>query len=131
MSRQARTLPSGTGISVVPGTTGSGGSVTIPNYGATNITNTAASTLVLAPPVEGVMKRIYTTSTTSAAVVVKLSTGTANTVSCNNQDAHSITFNATVDMCVELLGVNSTRWIITNCRPENITVNSTGVVTSS
>ena len=125
MARQLRTLREGEQSLEVSATTGTT-ALTIPNYGVTELPSTAANTYVLAPPVEGVRKTLYSVTTTSAAVVVRGSTGT--TVNFGNQSATQITFNATVDMCVELLGLSATRWLVVNVNPETAAVNSTGVV---
>jgi hypothetical protein len=47
-------------------------------------------------------------------------------VKIGNQAATRITFNATVAQTVELLGINSTQWIIVSIDPP-IAANATGV----
>lgn len=97
--------------------------VGISNYGVTELPSTAAVDYVMAPPQEGVRKTLYSVTTTSAAVVVRLST--AATVTVGNQGATQLTFGATHAMAVDLLGVNSTQWIITG---QYLTANTTGLV---
>lgn len=111
MSRAPRTVRVGekkleTAISVA-----SSASLGITNYGVTELPSTAAVDYTMAPPEEGVRKTLYTVTTTSAAVVVRLSTGTS--VKVGNQGATQITLAGTVAQSVDLLGVNSTQWIIT------------------
>lgn len=126
MGRQLRTLPSGEIEKTIPGTTGAG-VLTIANFGVTEISS-AADTWTLAPPSEGVRKVLYALGASSAARVVQLSTNGAATVKVGNQSATRITFNATVAQAVELLGINSTQWIVLSVNPETAAVNSTGVV---
>ncbi len=124
MARQVRTVRAGERHLEVP--VSSGASVSnIPNYGVSELPSTAAGNYVLDAPVEGVRKTLYSVTTTSAAQTVRASTGT--TVTIDNQAATQIVFNATVDMIVDLLGVSSTRWVVTSVSPETAAVNSTGV----
>ncbi len=126
MGRQYRNLNSGEVVKIVSATTGAG-APTIPNYGVTEITS-AANTWTLAPPVEGCRKVLYALGVSSAARVVQLSSDGAAAVKVGNQAATRITFNATVAMCVEMIGINSTQWVMISCNPETAAVNSTGVV---
>jgi hypothetical protein len=126
MSRQYRTLPSNQGEYLVAASTGAS-RPTIPNYGVTEITS-AANTWTLDPPTAGCRKTLYSLGVSSAARVVQLSTDAAAAVKVGNQAATRITFNATVAMCVELLGINSTQWVCVSVNPETAAVNSTGVV---
>ena len=124
MGRQLRTLPANEGEKIVAGTT-SAAVVTIPNYGVTEITS-AANTWTLAPPSEGCRKVLYSLGVSSAARVVQLSTNAAAAVKVGNQAATRITFHATVGMCVELLGINSTQWVLMSVDPP-IAANSSGI----
>jgi hypothetical protein len=126
MGRQLRTLPANEGEKLISGTT-SASVVTIPNYGITEITS-AANTWTLAPPTEGCRKVLYSLGISSAARVVQLSTNAAAAVKVGNQAATRITFNATVASVVELVGINSTQWIVISASPETAAVNSTGIV---
>jgi hypothetical protein len=124
MGRQLRTLPANEGEKIVAGTT-SASVVTIPNYGVTEITS-AANTWTLAPPTEGCRKTLYSLGISSAARVVQLSTNAAAAVKVGNQSATRITFHATVGMCVEMLGINSTQWVLVSVDPP-IAANSSGI----
>jgi hypothetical protein len=126
MGRQLRTLPSGEVKKIVAGTT-SASNVSIPNYGVTEISS-GANTWTLDRPAEGVRKVLYALGISSEARVVQLSTNAAAAVKVGNQAATRITFNATVAMAVELLGINSTQWVVLSVNPETAAVNSTGVV---
>jgi hypothetical protein len=124
MGRQLRTLPSQEVKLERDGSTGAG-LVGIPNFGVTEITS-GANTWTLAPPAEGCRKILYALGVSSAARVVQLSTNGAAAVKIGNQAATRITFNATVAQCVELLGINSTQWVIVSIDPP-IAANATGV----
>jgi hypothetical protein len=126
MGRQTRTLPAGEVKKIVSGTT-SATVIGIPNYGVTEISS-AANTWTLAPPAEGVRKILYAQGVSSAARVVQLSSDAAAAVKVGNQAATRITFNATVTQVVELLGINSTQWVVISASPETAAVNSTGIV---
>jgi hypothetical protein len=124
MGRQLRTLPSNEGEKLIAGTT-SASVVTIPNYGVTEITS-GANTWTLAPPTEGCEKTLYALGVSSAARVVQLSTNAAAAVKVGNQAATRITFHSTVGMCVRLLGINSTQWVLVSVDPP-IAANSSGI----
>lgn len=126
MSRQLRTLHAGSSEPFVQPTVASSTSLVIPNYGVTDVSATTAVEYTLAPPEAGIMKTIISLSSGSTARVVRGST--AATVKFNNQGGTQITFNATVDSCVRLLGVNSTRWTVLSSYPPGLAVNSTGTV---
>lgn len=128
MSRQLRTLRSASSVALVTATAASSTTPTIPNYGATDVSALAATDWVLGPPEAGVSKTLFSTSSTSVARIVHCSTGTS--VTCNSTAATNITFNSTLDTVVMLLGVNSTRWIVTGVYPPGAAVNSTGLVLS-
>lgn len=127
MGRQARTLRVGeTSLEVDPLTGLSSGKITLSNYGVSNLASTAATEYVLDPPVEGIRKTLYSVTTTSAAVVVRGSTGTS--VKFGNQGATQLTFAATHAMVVELLGLNSTQWLISG---HFMAADTTGLVVAS
>lgn len=111
MGRQLRTLPSNEGAVEVGTVKGSSAFISIPNYGVTALPSTAAVEYVLDAPAAGVRKTLYSVTTTSAVVVVRASTSTS--VKIGNQGATQITFAATVAHSVDLLGINSTQWIVT------------------
>lgn len=86
--------------------------IRIPNYGYTDLSTFAAGDYVLDAPSEGVTKHLVFVSSTSAAVVVRLSTGTS--VKAGHSGATQITLGLTTcDSYISLLGINSTRWAIT------------------
>jgi len=134
MGRQFRPPRSGTVNKFVqPNTTSSSSTaVAIPNYGITDIGGFSAGDYVLAPPDEGVRKTIFCVSSSSAARVLRFSTGgtvTAGTLagSTGSLAGTQITFNATVDQCVVLIGINTTHWAIESMYPPTA-ANSTGIV---
>lgn len=87
--------------------------IRIPNYGYTDLSTYAAGDYVLDAPSEGVHKTLVWASSSSAAVVVRGSTGT--TVKMGHSAATQITFGlTTTDCAAELLGLNSTRWAVVN-----------------
>ena len=110
--------------------TSSSTAIAISNYGVTDISTWPAGEYVLAAPVTGVQKIIVSASSTSLARVIRMST--AATVKVNGDGtAHTqITFNATVGMCLTLMGQNSTAWIIQGMHPPTA-VNSTGIVSAT
>ena len=116
MGQQARTARAGEEKLFVTELTGrSSGKITLPNYGVSNVSGITAAEMVLAAPVTGIRKTLVATNASSAAMVVRASTGT--TVKFN-ASATQITFNAsTLGQCVELIGVNSTQWAITSIYP--------------
>ena len=125
MGRATRTVRAGEKQLFVEATTGSS-VATIPNFGVSRITTTAAETFVLGAPEQGVEKTILVNSPTSAAITVRLSTGTSVTV--GSTAATQITFNATADACVKLVGVSSVAWSVASVYPDNVAANSTGTV---
>lgn len=125
MGRTMRSVRSGEKVLRVEATTGSS-VATIPNYGVSRITTTAAETFVLGAPDENVEKTLLVNSPTSAAITVRLSTGTSVTV--GSTAATQLTFNATADTCVRLIGVSSTSWSVVSVYPDNVAENSTGTV---
>jgi hypothetical protein len=127
MGRQLRNKRAGEKELYVASATGTS-KATISNYGITRITSTGGN-YVLDAPVEGVRKTIMVTdATTGTNHVVYGSTDGAATVTFDAGSNTILTFQATVDCVVDLVGVSSTRWVITNVRPENLAVNTTGVV---
>ena len=97
---------------------------TIDATGVTELLSTAANTYTLAPPVEGAHKYLIDQTPTSAAVVVRASTGTGITI--GTTAATQVTFNSTAQAVVHLLGVNSTRWAVVSVYPDNVAANTTG-----
>lgn len=85
--------------------------IAIPNYGVTDLSTYAAGDYVMDSPDTGVVKTLVWASSSSAAVVVRLSTGTS--VKAGHSAATQITMGLTTCDCyVQLIGLNSTRWAI-------------------
>lgn len=135
MGRQYRSVRQGEGVKLASQHASSGmalnpGSsvVSIPNYGVSVLTGTTAKTYVLDAPVEGVRKTIFVGATVSTATVVRGATASGQTVTFNSTGGNTIlTFAATVDKCIELMGISSTEWRIINSYPPRLAVNSTGI----
>lgn len=140
MGRQLRTVRRGVSQGAGGGNafvtasiiTSSSTAIAIPNYGITDLAAYTAGDIVLDAPETGSRKTILCVSSTSLARVLRFSTG--GTVSCGTLAATTgatggtnITFNATVDQCVVLIGVNSTHWAI-ECMFPPTAVNATGIV---
>lgn len=117
------------GVPFVGATTGST-KLTLDNYGVTVLTS-GANTWTLAPPTQGVIKRLVSVTTgSSAARVVQLSSDGAASVkvlSAGNAFTR-ITFNSTDVMYVELLGINSTAWLLTRASTGAGAIGTTGIV---
>jgi hypothetical protein len=118
MGRQFRPARRGSGDKFVTAATVTGASstlVVIPNYGVTDLSTYAAGDWVLDAPEEGVRKTLISVSSTSVARVIRMATDAS--VKCGN-GATQITFGqTTIDQCVTLVGVNSTRWCIEQVYP--------------
>jgi hypothetical protein len=121
----SRATLSGQPVVAIKGATGAA-VINIPNWGVSVMGETSADTYVLAPPVAGCRKTLVFTNTSSTiANVVRLSTTAgAGTVSIAygstiqytyiKKAATASTIQATV---VELTGINSTSWLMTNAWP--------------
>jgi hypothetical protein len=132
MGRQLRTLRGGEKTSLVPARSTGTAVVHVPNYGVTYITNSSAESYVLAAPEEGIRKTFLFSAAASSVTVIRGNTSGAQTVSFNTTGGNTIlTAGSTVDRCIELIGINTTQWFITNVRPGNLAINSTGVVGST
>lgn len=121
------------------GTTG-GAVVGMPNYGVSIVSATSTEVYTLAPPVAGCRKTIVcTSSSTGITPTIKLSSNAAQTVSLTqlggNQIATMFKFAATrstgAATVVELVGINSTSWVMTNAFPCLSTGAGNGAVTLS
>jgi hypothetical protein len=115
MGRQFRAPRRGTGgtvtAPVVVPTTGNL-TISIPNYGMTDL-SALSGEMVLDAPETGIRKTLYRSVAGSSGTVVRFSS--SNTVSCatlGTTGGTQITFNATLDCCVVLIGVNSTHWVV-------------------
>jgi hypothetical protein len=89
--------------------------VQIPNYGVTDVSTFAAGEYVLDAPEEGVEKTIISVSGTSVARVIRSATDGA--VKFGNALTSIVYGASTIDMCITMVGVNSTRWAITSVYP--------------
>ena len=131
-ARESGTLFSHNSTAGAGGPLGSSGKrLTVPNYGVSVFYGTTAGTWVLDPPAPGVFKTLLVGATVSTATVIKGSSDGAATVTFNSSAAGSktqLTFEATVDKCVQMVGLNSTEWRIVSMRPTNLAVNATGVL---
>ena len=108
----------------------SGKRLTVPNYGVSVFYGTTPGTWVLDAPSPGVTKTLLVGATVSTATVIMGSSDGAATVTFNSSAAGSktkLTFSATVDKCVDLVGISSTEWRIRGVHPTNLAVNATGV----
>lgn len=111
-------------VSVVAGTSTA---ATLPSHGH-SVLSTADGEVVMAAPAEGAVKRISVLGITTTTANVTVRGSTATDVTFTAAGATQLVFNATVDMHVDLLGVSSTRWVITGAYPPGAAVNSTGIV---
>jgi hypothetical protein len=104
--------------------------VAIPNYGATDLSAYAAGDFVLDAPAAGVVKTLFSYTSTAAARVIRGSTSTA--VKFGNQGFTEIQWgNSTSANAVTLLGVNSTLWAIISGYPTTVsTADSPKIATS-
>jgi hypothetical protein len=103
--------------------------VSIPNYGVTDVTNFGAVDIVLDAPDAGVVKTLICSASAATARVVKFSTG--GTVSCGTLATTAgtqVTMQATVDMCLTLIGRNSTHWVIQSVYPASTVAINQGVL---
>jgi hypothetical protein len=132
MGRQLRSLRRGEMRSLVPARSTGTAVVHVPNYGVTYITNSSAESYVLDAPEEGSEKTFLISAAASTVTVIRGNTAGAQTVSFNTTGGNTIlTAGSTVDRCIQLVGINATQWFITNTRPGNLAINSTGIVGST
>ncbi len=131
MGRQFRVLRRGGGTSPfvqMASTLASSAAAIIPNYGVTDITDAPAGDFQLDAPDVGVRKTLICSASAAAARVVRFSSsGTVSGGTLATTAGTQITFNATVDQVVVLLGRNSTHWVIESMYPPTA-VNATGIV---
>jgi hypothetical protein len=126
MAYRRATVGGGAGVQVTTGTTGVAVPTNISNWGVTLINVTSADVFYMAPPVAGCQKTlVFGASSSTVATVVALSsaqtvsvytsTGTqANPFTMIKKGAGASTISATV---VNLVGLNSTQWLITGVHP--------------
>lgn len=100
----------------------------IPNYGVTDVSTWAAGDYVLAAPAEGVRKVFVSVQGTSVARVIRGSTGTS--VKFGSTAHTQLNFgNTTVACCIELMGYNSTQWLIMSAFP--LATTGAGIVSAT
>lgn len=127
-------------VGPVPGSTVTdlnlGGGHVIPSYGVTDISTWGASTYLMAAPTQGCLKTIVSRSSSGAARVIKLSTGNTVTVGYNTPTTGAsgnthLSFGAsTADVCVTLLGADSTHWMIVSAYPTTASTGFVGIVST-
>ncbi len=122
---------------VTAGSTGAGTAPSMANYGVSIIGNTTTEVFVLQPPVQGCRKTIVITSlTTTVLPVIRCSTAggaisfVADTTGKNllTLAASRSTVAATV---IELIGMNSTSWLVAGVCPGSSTATINQAITLS
>lgn len=130
MGRQYRSPRRGASATygVQPMVTSSSAVTTIPNYGITDMSTWTAGEYVMDAPDTGVRKTLFRASSTAAAVIVRGSSGTSVSIgSYATTAATQITFGSSTDMCMTLIGQNSTHWIVESAYC-GLTVNTTSII---
>jgi hypothetical protein len=111
-------------VSISTGTTGAGTAPSMPNYGISVLSATSSEVYVLQAPVQGVRKTIcFAGNSTANNAVVRLSTATG-VVSFFNGATTGLTImtcaaarSTASCQVVEMVGMNSTSWMILNVFP--------------
>jgi hypothetical protein len=110
----------------------------MPNTGVSIITATSAEIYVLMPPVAGCEKTIvFNTYSTSALPVVKLCTAGAQSVSLLGVSTNltvmksAATKSTVAATVVQLKGISSTQWMITNVWPTMAGVTTGSTIVAS
>jgi hypothetical protein len=101
--------------------------IAIPNYGITDVSTFAAGEYVLDAPEEGVRKTLVNVSGTSAARIIRSATDGA--VKFGNALTSIVYGGTTVDTCIVLVGINSTRWCVESVYP--VAATAAGVTLST
>jgi hypothetical protein len=117
MGRQLRTLREGESRLRVPVTRASSTRASIPNYGVTLITTATGTDYVLDPPTEGVTKVLYNNEATTGVLVRANPKGQTGVTFTTTATDIAIEFDGTGDKVVTLLGLSTSRWLITAIRP--------------
>jgi hypothetical protein len=122
----------------VNGTTGAGTATKMPNSGISVIGNTTTEVFVLEPPVTGCRKTIIITSlTTTVLPVIRCSTASNGAISFvgattgMNLMTVAGTRSTVAATVIELIGVNSTSWVVANVCPGSSTATINLAVTLS
>lgn len=118
----------------IVGTTGEATAPSMPNSGVSIITATSAEVYVLQPPVAGCEKTIvFNTYSTTALPVVKFCTAAAQSISLLGVSTNltvlksAATKSTVAATVVQLKGISSTQWMITNVFPANVSTGTTVV----
>ena len=119
MGRVTRTARVGEQKLNVDVQSGSTPDVQIPNYGHTVLSTADGAVVVMGAPVEGVVKRLSCLgiTTTTATITVNLSTGDEAVSVAGSTASAGIEFSGATDATygsIELVGISSTRWLVTN-----------------
>jgi hypothetical protein len=111
-------------INITTGSTGAGTAPSMPNWGVSVVSATSSEVFVLQAPVAGVRKTIcFAGNSTANNAVVRLSTATGvvsffNGASTGQTIITCAAARSTAScQVVELLGMNSTSWMILNVFP--------------
>lgn len=124
-------------LQVTPGSTGAGTAASMPNSGVSVIGNTTTEVFVLQPPVQGCQKTIVITSLSTAVLpVIRCSTsggaigfvGATTGLNLLTVAATRSTVAATV---IQLIGMNSTSWLVAGVCPGSSTATINQAVTLS
>lgn len=124
-------------IAVTPGTTGAGATPSMANSGLSVIGNTTTEVFTLQPPVTGCQKTIVISSlTTTVLPVVRLSSaGGGISLLGATTGLNLLTVAATrstaVATVIQMMGVNSTSWVITSICPGSSTATMNQALTAS
>lgn len=100
---------------------GSSTVATISNYGLTVLTTDLGTDYVMAPPTEGCRKTLIMNQATTG-VFVRANVAGSTGIIFGSTGPTVIEFDAAGDKCVELVGINTTQWHVTNIRPATTAV---------
>jgi hypothetical protein len=123
----------------INGSTGAGGAggIRMPNSGVSVIGNTTTEVFVLEAPIAGCRKTIVITSlTTTVAPVIRTSTaggaiGFVGTSTGTNLLTVAGTRSTAAATVIELIGINSTSWVVANVCPGSSTATINQAITLS
>ena len=113
---------------VLKGSSGAGTAASMPNTGITVIANTSGEAWVLQPPVAGCKKRVVFTGLTSANVnILRASTSGDDVIAFMGATTGINTLTLSTmsgqfPLVIDLVGFNSTSWLITNVFPQTTAV---------
>jgi hypothetical protein len=120
----SKTRIGGEVVGITTGSTGAGAAPSLPNYGVSVISATSSEVFVLQTPVAGCRKTLcFAGNSTANNAVVRLSTATGvvsffNGTSTGQTIITCAAARSTAScQVVEMIGVNSTSWMILNVFP--------------